>query len=118
MFVFESLLITKRNHVDYALARLKLLFKKQSNLIEIKLEAEKYSELKASYSFFQLQLALAEIEDQIAAAWSFYTTAAKDYNRAIEIFPTNMVAMQRGYEPIKLIDFSEQDKQNVNQLFQ
>jgi LemA protein len=59
--------------------------------------AEGYPELKASESFQQLQRALNEVEEQISAARRTYNMAAKGYNDAVRMFPTNLLAALLGY---------------------
>jgi LemA protein len=61
--------------------------------------AESYPELKASESFQQLQRALNEVEEQISAARRTYNAATKNYNDAVQMFPTNLFAAVLGYEP-------------------
>lgn len=59
--------------------------------------AESYPELKASANFQQLQRALNEVEEQISAARRSYNMAAKLYNDAVRMFPTNLLAAALGY---------------------
>jgi LemA protein len=59
--------------------------------------AESYPELKASANFQQLQRALNEVEEQISAARRTYNMAAKLYNDAVRMFPTNLLAALLGY---------------------
>jgi LemA protein len=61
--------------------------------------AESYPELKASENFQQLQRALNEVEEQISAARRTYNAAAKNYNDAVEMFPTNLFAAVLSYKP-------------------
>lgn len=53
---------------------------------------ENYPELKADKQFIALQEKLHSIEDQIAVARKKYNTTVKDYNTAIQTFPSNIVA--------------------------
>jgi LemA protein len=61
--------------------------------------AESYPELKASENFQQLQRALNEVEEQISAARRSYNAAAKNYNDAVQMFPTNLFAAVLSYKP-------------------
>jgi len=61
--------------------------------------AESYPELKASEGFQQLQRALNEVEEQISAARRAYNAAAKNYNDAVQMFPTNLFARLLSYAP-------------------
>lgn len=54
--------------------------------------AENYPELKSSENFLQLQRALNETEEQLAAARRAYNAAVTDYNNRVESFPSNLVA--------------------------
>jgi len=59
--------------------------------------AEAYPELKASDNFQQLQRALNEVEEQISASRRSYNAAAKSYNDAVRMFPTNLLAALLGH---------------------
>jgi LemA protein len=54
--------------------------------------AEAYPELKASTNFQSLQMALADVEDQIQLARRYYNGTVRDYNVMIAQFPSNLVA--------------------------
>ena len=69
----------------------------QQLLSKLVATAEAYPELKASDNFQQLQRALNEVEEQISAARRTYNMAAKGYNDAVRMFPTNLLAGVLGY---------------------
>lgn len=69
--------------------------------------AENYPELKASESFDNLQRALNEIEDQIAAARRAFNASVLNYNNACEMFPTNFVAAMMGYKTRAMFEIAE-----------
>ena len=56
------------------------------------IRVEAYPELRASANVLQLQAALNEVEEQISAARRFFNAAVADYNNAIEMFPSNLMA--------------------------
>ena len=58
---------------------------------------EDYPDLKASKSFLQLQRALNEVEEQIAAARRAFNAAVMDLNTAVQMFPSNIVASMMGF---------------------
>ena len=60
---------------------------------------EAYPELKASANVMHLQRALAETEEQIAAARRFFNAAVTSYNDAVQTFPTSLVAGAFGFAP-------------------
>ncbi len=54
--------------------------------------AENYPNLKANENFAKLQDELTDTEDKIQAARRFYNANVRDFNTAIEVFPTNLIA--------------------------
>jgi len=54
--------------------------------------AENYPQLRASENFMQLQGSLAEIEDKIQAARRYYNAVVRDYNTAVHVVPSSLVA--------------------------
>lgn len=75
---------------------------------------EAYPDLQANLNFIQLQESLNEIEEQISAARRFYNAAVTDYNNALEMFPTNLIAAFMKYRMRRLFVISQRDRQNVN----
>jgi LemA protein len=58
---------------------------------------EDYPELKANENFLQLQRALNETEEQIAAARRAFNAAVMDLNNAVQMFPSSIVASMTGF---------------------
>ncbi|MBD2514191.1 LemA family protein [Nostoc sp. FACHB-973] len=59
---------------------------------------ETYPELKTNDHFIQLQYSLSEVEEQLSAARRFYNSAVTEYNNAVEMFPTNIIASWMKYK--------------------
>ncbi|QGF23813.1 LemA family protein [Raineyella fluvialis] len=59
---------------------------------------EAYPDLKSNTNFLELQRALAETEDRIAAGRRYYNANVREYNTKTESFPTNMLAGQFHFE--------------------
>ena len=85
----------------------------------IMVAVENYPDLKASQNFIQLQGSLNEVEEQISAARRAYNAAVTDFNNAVEMFPTNMLAGMMNYKRKTVFEANEAERQNVNvgQLF-
>lgn len=79
----------------------------------IMVAVENYPDLKASQNFMQLQRSLTEIEEQISAARRAYNAAVTDYNNAVEMFPTNMLAGMLNYKRKKVFEITKQERQNI-----
>jgi LemA protein len=54
--------------------------------------AEAYPDLKANQNFLQLQTQLKDLEDGIESARRYYNAVVRDFNTAIEQFPSNLIA--------------------------
>jgi len=83
-----------------------------SNLLDkILVSVENYPELKANQNFLQLQDTLTMIESEIAAARRAYNQAVTDYNNAIEMFPTNIIASFMHLQRKEVFDIPQNEKQ-------
>lgn len=80
----------------------------------IMVAVENYPELKANENFLQLQRTMNEVEEQISAARRAYNAAVTDYNNAVEMFPTNIVASMIGYRLKKVFEISEEQREDVD----
>lgn len=81
--------------------------------------AENYPELKASENFLQLQRALNEAEEQLAAARRTFNACVTDYNNAVQSFPTNVLAGMMGFtgKTVLTIPEAERATPDVKNLF-
>ncbi|MDX9701580.1 MAG: LemA family protein [Candidatus Auribacterota bacterium] len=85
----------------------------------IMVAVENYPQLKANENFMHLQASLNEIEEQISASRRAYNAAVTDYNNAIEMIPTSILAGMMGYRRKELFEVTEAERKNVdvNTLF-
>ena len=79
----------------------------------IMVAAENYPDLKASQSFMQLQSTWKDLEDQIAIARQSYNISVTSYNNAVEMFPTNLMAVMIDYKTKPLFEAAIAEKENV-----
>jgi LemA protein len=80
----------------------------------IMVAVENYPDLKASQNFIQLQGTLNEVEEQISAARRAYNAAVTDYNNAVEMLPTSVLASMMNYTRKQVFEITENERQNVN----
>jgi len=80
----------------------------------IMVAVENYPDLKANQNFLQMQRSMTEIEEQISAARRAYNAAVTDYNNAVEMLPTNILASMLNYQRKQVFEISEGHRQNVN----
>ncbi|MBN2063178.1 MAG: LemA family protein [Sedimentisphaerales bacterium] len=85
----------------------------------IMVSVEKYPDLKASSNFLQLQGSLNEIEEQLSASRRAFNAAVLDYNNAIEMFPSNLVANMINYKTRQMFEIASTERNNpdVGNLF-
>ena len=81
--------------------------------------AEEYPDLKASENFLQLQRALNEIEEQLAAARRTYNASVVDYNNAVMTFPSSLVAGMFHFPKKEVLETPAEEQVNpdVKKLF-
>ncbi len=80
---------------------------------------ENYPDLKANQNFLHLQHTLNELEEQISAARRAYNQSVTDFNNALEMFPTNLMAGLMRLSPKHLFESPSNERQSVDvsQLF-
>ncbi len=66
--------------------------------------SENYPDLKANANFLDLQRELADTENKIQASRRFYNTTVRDYNTALGVFPTNIIAGFFKFSPEKFFE--------------
>jgi len=79
--------------------------------------AENYPDLKANQNFLALQADLTDTQDKIMAAQRFYNSNVRDFNTAIQVFPTNLFAAALGFSAFEFIEATEAETQNVEVKF-
>lgn len=100
-------------------AKMKLNNQLSTMLSGLMVSVENYPNLKANENFLHLQHTLTEIEEQISAARRAYNQSVTDYNNALEMFPTNLMAGFMRLERKGVFAIVEEQRQNVdiNNLF-
>ncbi len=69
-----------------------------SALSRLMVVVEKYPDLKANENFRDLQVQLEGTENRIAVERKRFNEVAQDYNSAIRMFPTSIIAGMRGLQ--------------------
>ncbi len=79
--------------------------------------AENYPDLKASTNFLKLQDELADTENKIQAARRFYNGQVRDFNTAVQVFPTNLIASIMGMKAFAFFEAEADQRENVQVKF-
>lgn len=74
---------------------------------------EDYPELKADTQYLSLQDELHNLEGELERARIAYNNAATEYNNAIEVVPSNIVASIFGFKKADLFTVEESKRDNV-----
>ncbi|TEW43618.1 LemA family protein [Psychromonas algicola] len=80
----------------------------------IMVAVENYPDLKANVNVLDLQHSLNEVEAQISAARRAYNQAITNYNNALEMFPTNLMAKAMNYKIKDVFEIDETQRENIN----
>ena len=76
--------------------------------------AEAYPDLKANDNFQHLQGRISGLENAIADRREFYNESVNTNNIRIEQFPDVIIARHLGFKSRDLLEFSEEEKADVN----
>ena len=79
-------------------------------LRRLMVSVENYPDLKASGNFMHLQTTLTEVEEQISAGRRAYNASVLEYNNAVEMFPTNILASAMSFRRKRFFEISEEEK--------
>ncbi|MDR0995731.1 MAG: LemA family protein [Tannerella sp.] len=71
---------------------------------------EAYPELKANQNFMQLQEEIADLENKLSAVRRYFNSATKEYNNAVETFPSNIIAGMFNFHKEIMFDLGEERK--------
>ncbi len=81
-------------------------------------QVEAYPDLKANTNFIDLQQQLQKIEDDIQYARRYYNGAVREYNTAVQSFPSNMVANRYGFREAEFFELENpKDAENPEVKF-
>ena len=79
-----------------------------SALSGLKITLEAYPDLKANQNFLQLQEEIADLENKRSSVRRYFNSATKEYNNAVETFPSNILAGMFGFRKEVMFDLGEQ----------
>lgn len=79
-----------------------------SALSGLKITLEAYPDLKANQNFLQLQEEIADLENKLSSVRRYFNSSTKEYNNAVETFPSNILAGMFGFRKEVMFDLGEQ----------
>lgn len=84
---------------------------------QLNIMVEQYPQLRAVENFKQLQITTADVEEHLQAARRVYNANINAYNKAIVVFPSNIIANIMKLKPIEFFEAEENKKQDVKMEF-
>ena len=129
--VTHNSLIARRNRVRQCRSGICVVLKQRNDLIPNLVASVKaymghenelltrIPELKANAQFLHLQGQIEEMENELQAIRRTYNAAVTDYNNAIEMFPSSIIASWGRHTQEALIEIPDPEKQaaSVAELF-
>ena len=79
-----------------------------SALAGLRVTLEAYPDLKANQNFNHLQEEISDVENKLAAVRRYFNSATKEFNNAVETFPSNIFAGMFGFKKEMMFDLGEQ----------
>lgn len=83
----------------------------------INVVAENYPQLRANETFIELQKAARDTEDHLQAARRLYNANISAFNQSIVVFPSSIVANNKGYTKRPMYEVEETKRQDVSLKF-
>lgn len=81
----------------------------------LKVQVEAYPDLKANTNFLQLQSEIADVENKLAAARRYFNSATREYNVAVQSFPSNIIAGMFGFHTEPMFDVGSGERERLDQ---
>lgn len=72
----------------------------------LRLTFEAYPDLKANQNFLQLQEEISDIENKLSAVRRYFNSSTKEYNNAVQVFPSSIIAGMSGFRTEKMFDIA------------
>jgi len=81
-----------------------------SALAGLRVTVEAYPDLKANQNFLQLQEEIADLENKLSSVRRYFNSATKEYNNAVQTFPSNIIAGMFGFHKEIMFDLGEEQR--------
>lgn len=85
-----------------------------SALAGLRVSLEAYPDLKANQNFLQLQTEIADIENKLAAVRRYFNTATREFNNAVQTFPSNIFANMFGFHKEPMFEVSKEERSDLD----
>ncbi|MDR2496352.1 MAG: LemA family protein [Tannerellaceae bacterium] len=86
-----------------------------SALAGMRITVEAYPDLKANQNFMQLQEEIADLENKLSAVRRYFNSATREYNNAVQTFPSNIIAGMFNFRREMMFDLGDQQRATLDQ---
>ena len=81
-----------------------------SALAGLKVSLEAYPDLKANQNFLQLQEEISDIENKLASSRRGFNMTTREYNNAVQTFPSNLLAGMFGFKKEQMFEVPKEER--------
>ncbi len=85
-----------------------------SALQGLRVQVEAYPELKANTNFLQLQNEISDVENKLAASRRYFNSATREFNVAVQSFPSNIIAGMFGFHREPMFDVGTSERERLD----
>jgi LemA protein len=85
-----------------------------SALQGLRVQVEAYPELKANTNFLQLQNEISDVENKLAASRRYFNSATREFNVAVQSFPSNIIAGMFGFHREPMFDVGTTERERLD----
>lgn len=85
-----------------------------SALQGLRIQVEAYPDLKANTNFLQLQNEISDVENKLAAVRRYFNSATREFNVAVQSFPSNIIAGMFGFHQEPMFDLGSSDREKLD----
>ena len=78
--------------------------------------SESYPDLKANQNFLALQEELSSTENKISFSRQYYNDSAMTFNNKTEVFPTNLIAKNFGFDRADFFEIEDEAQREVPEV--
>ena len=86
-----------------------------SALSGLNVAVEAYPDLKASSNFMQFQEEISDIENKLSAVRRFFNSSTKEYNNAVETFPSNVISGMFSFKKEPMFDLGVAQRKQLDE---
>ncbi|MBI1300773.1 MAG: LemA family protein [Alphaproteobacteria bacterium] len=85
-----------------------------SALQGLQIQVEAYPDLKASSNFMHLQTEISDVENKLASVRRYFNSATREFNVAVQSFPSNLIAGMFGFHTEPMFDVGTSERERLD----